>query len=478
MPFSAGSRLGSYEILALIGAGGMGEVYRASDSKLNRDVAIKVLPGAFTNDPDRMARFEREAQVLASLNHPNIAAIYGLEESDGLRALVMELVEGPPLAERIGGRAMSLEEALPLTKQIAEALEYAHEKGIIHRDLKPANVKLTTDGNVKLLDFGLAKALEAPVPAAGNPSISPTLTMEGTRAGVILGTAAYMAPEQARGTVVDKRADIWSFGVVLYEMLTGKQPFAGVTVSDTLAAVLKTEPDLAQVPAEVQKLLRRCLHKDLKRRLCDIGDAMPLIEDVSGTAPARNVVVPWVFTCLTAAALALALLLLWPRSVSQPLVRLSVELPEFAVTPELSPGAGVILSPDGRRIVYTGRGKDGTLRLYTRLLDQEQTASLAGTEGAYGPFFSPNGQAVGFFADGKLKKISLDRGGAVTLCDASLGVGASWGEDGNIIAGLNTPDGILSRVPSAGGSVEAVTQLLPERGELGASWPQVLRGSR
>ena len=244
MPLSAGSRLGSYEILALIGAGGMGEVYRARDSKLNRDVAIKVLPAAFANDSDRMARFEREAQVLASLNHPHIAAIYGLEESDGMRALVMELVEGPTLDEQIGGRAMALEEALPIAKQIAEALEYAHEKGIIHRDLKPANVKLTADGHVKVLDFGLAKALEAPAPAVGNPSISPTLTIEGTRAGMILGTAAYMAPEQARGKAVDKRADIWSFGVVLYEMLTGKQPFAGATVSDTLAAVLKTEPDL------------------------------------------------------------------------------------------------------------------------------------------------------------------------------------------------------------------------------------------
>jgi serine/threonine-protein kinase len=331
--------------------------------------------------------------VLASLNHPNIAAIYAVEQG----ALVMELVEGPTLAERIGGRAMALEEALPIAKQIAEALEYAHEEGIIHRDLKPANVKLTADGNVKLLDFGLAKALEGPARAAGNPSVSPTLTMEGTRAGVILGTAAYMAPEQARGAAVDKRADIWSFGVVLYEMLTGQQPFAGATVSDTLAAVLKTEPDLTKVPAQAQKLLWRCLDKDPKRRLRDIGDAKILLEETPPEVAPRSS--PWwkIAAAAFAVALVIALELLWPRSVGQPLTRLSVELPEFAVTSvEGAPGAGVALSPDGRRIVYTGRGTDGTFRLYTRTLDQDQAAPLAGTEGAYSPFFSPDGQGVGF----------------------------------------------------------------------------------
>src|SRR6266849_2222329 len=278
MPLSTGTRLGVYEILAPIGAGGMGEVYRARDNKLGRDVAIKVLPESFAHDAERMARFEREAQVLASLNHPHIATIHGLEESNGVRALVMELVEGPTLAERIGGRAMPLDEALLIAKQIAEGLEYAHEKGVVHRDLKPANVKLTADGNVKILDFGLAKALEAPT-QQGNPSISPTLTLEGTRAGVILGTAAYMAPEQARGAVVDKRADIWAYGVVLYEMLTGKQPFAGPSVSDTLAAVLKSEPDLTQVPAQVRRLLRLCLEKDSKGRLRDIGDFRILCQE-------------------------------------------------------------------------------------------------------------------------------------------------------------------------------------------------------
>src|SRR5436190_7205129 len=266
MPLPTGTRLGVYEILAPIGAGGMGEVYRARDNKLGRDVAIKVLPEAFAHDAERMARFEREAQVLASLNHPHIATIYGLEESNDVRALVMELVEGPTLAECIGGRAMPLDEALPIARQIAEGLEYAHEKGVIHRDLKPANVKLTADGNVRILDFGLAKALEAPV-TAGNPSISPTLLLSGTQAGVILGTAAYMAPEQARGVAVDKRADIWAFGVVLYEMLTGKQPFIGETVSDTLAAVLRAEPQWDTVPAGVRRLVQRCLEKNPKRRL-------------------------------------------------------------------------------------------------------------------------------------------------------------------------------------------------------------------
>src|SRR5882724_7193656 len=275
MQLSAGTRLGPYEILAPIGAGGMGEVYRATDTKLGRDVAIKVLPESFAHDAERMARFEREAHVLASLNHPNIATVYGFEAG----AIGMELIEGPTLAERIGGRAMPLDEALPIAKQIAEGLEYAHEKGVVHRDLKPANIKLTADGNVRILDFGLAKALEAQV-AAGNPSISPTLVLSATQAGVILGTAAYMAPEQARGAAVDKRADIWAFGVVLYEMLTGKQPFAGETVSDTLAAVLRAEPQWDAVPVGMRRLVRRCLEKNPKRRLRDIGEARVVIEDL------------------------------------------------------------------------------------------------------------------------------------------------------------------------------------------------------
>jgi Tol biopolymer transport system component len=469
---AAGMRLGPYVIVTPIGAGGMGEVYRAQDSKLDREVALKVLPAEFAHDDDRMARFGREARVLASLNHPNIAAIYGLEESDSVRALVMELVEGPALAERIGGRAMPLEEAMLIAKQIVEALEYAHEKGIVHRDLKPANVKLTADGKVKVLDFGLAKALEAPVAAAGNPSMSPTSRQE-TKAGVILGTPAYMAPEQARGALVDKRADIWAFGVVLYEMLTGRQPFARATISDTLAAVLRTQPDLDLVPARARPLVERCLEKDARRRLRDIGEARLMLEAGGAAAPAplRK---PW-WTWVVAGVIAIVGLILWALfwraapPVGQPLTRLNVALPAFD-------GYNVALSPDGRRVVYTGRGTAASL-LYTRTFDQEQAAPLAGTEDAIEPFFSPDGQSVGFFAGGKLKKISLQGGGPVALCDAAVPDGASWGEDGNIIAAL---DGLgpLYRIPSRGGPPEPVTKLKPATREITHRWPQVLPGAQ
>ena len=472
MPLSAGSRLGCYEILAPIGSGGMGEVYRARDSKLNRDVAIKVLP-TFANDPDRMARFEREAQVLASLNHPHIAAIYGLQESDGMRALVMELVEGPTLDDHIGGHAMALEEALPIAKQIAEALEYAHEKGIIHRDLKPANVKLTTDGHVKVLDFGLAKALEAPAPAAGNPSISPTLTIEGTRAGMILGTAAYMSPEQARGKAVDKRADIWSFGVVLYEMLTGKQPFAGATVSDTLAAVLKTEPDLTQAPVQAQKLLRRCLDKDPKCRLRDIGDVWELLEQPSmAGASQRRSKLPWaVAAALAVVSIGLGVAL-WraTRQVDRALMRLSVDLGPDAVAGQFTTAA---ISPDGTRLVFPLKSSDGKQMLATRLLEETKPALLSGTENGRDPFFSPDGRWIGFFADGKMKKISIQGGAPIALCDAPDARGANWGADSNIIVAPNRVGG-LSRVSAEGGTPQPVTKL-----EGGGShrWPQPLLGN-
>jgi serine/threonine protein kinase/Tol biopolymer transport system component len=476
MPLSAGSRLGSYEILALIGAGGMGEVYRARDTKLNREVAIKVLPAAFANDSDRMARFEREAQVLASLNHPHIAAIYGLEESDGMRALVMELVEGPTLGEHICGRAMALEEALPIAKQITEALEYAHEKGIIHRDLKPVNVKLTADGHVKLLDFGLAKALEAPAPAVGNPSISPTLTIEGTRAGVILGTAAYMAPEQARGKAVDKRADIWSFGVVLYEMLTGKQPFAGATVSDTLAAVLKTEPDLTQAPVQGHKLLRRCLDKDPKRRLRDIGDVWELLEQPAATIDSkRKSELPWALVGLATVAFIMAALGWWRATrpmerALQPLMRLSVDLGSDAVAGQFTTTA---ISPDGGRLVFPAKSPEGKQMLSTRLLEETKPTLLSGTENGRDPFFSPDGKWIGFFADGKMKKISIQGGAPIALCDAPDARGANWAMDSNIIVALNRVGG-LSRVSVEGGTPQPVTKL-----EGGGShrWPQPLPGN-
>jgi Tol biopolymer transport system component len=486
MSLQPSTRLGPYEIVAAIGAGGMGEVYRARDTKLGREVAIKVLPDAFAHDAERMARFEREAQVLASLNHPNIAAIYGLEESSEVRALVMELVEGPTLADRIAQGPVPLDEALVLAKQMAEGLEYAHERGIIHRDLKPANIKLTTDGTVKLLDFGLAKAVEEPV-VAGNPSISPTLTIRGTSAGVILGTAAYMAPEQARGAVVDKRADIWAFGVVLYELLTAKQPFVGSTVSDTLAGVLKTDPDLGAIPACVRGLVRRCVEKDAKRRMRDIGEARLAIEELLAgrmdgaetpqTSLRRSILWQAVVGALAVVSLTFGALF-WraTRPVSQPLVRLDVQLgPEFQLSTVFS--ANAILSPDGTRVVYTGRNTDGKLRLYTRLLAQEHAAPMAGTEDASGPFFSPDGQFIAFFAGGKLKKASVQGGGAVVLCDAQSDRGGSWGDDGNIVAAL-TISGPLFRVSSSGGTPQALTSLRQENSELTHRYPQALPGSQ
>jgi Tol biopolymer transport system component len=483
MPLAAGTQLGPYEILARIGSGGMGEVYRARDTKLGRDVAIKVLPDALAHDAERMARFEREAHVLASLNHPNIAAIYGLEESKGVRAIVMELVEGATLAERIAHGPVPLEEALVIARQIAEGVEYAHEKGIVHRDLKPANVKLTAEGQVKVLDFGLAKAAEGAA-SVGDPSISPTLTLNSTRAGVILGTAAYMSPEQARGATVDKRADIWGFGAVLYEMLTGKRPFAGETVSDTLAAVLKTEPEWDAVPAGMRPLVRRCLEKNARQRLRDIGDARIAIEEqLRGEAGgpeivsqhARTRVAPW---AVAGIAITVSLLLgvaLWraTRPASQPLIRLRLEVPELIE----GTGVGAVLSPDGTRVVYTGVGTDGKWRLYTRALNQELSTPMVDTEAADAPFFSPDGQYVGFFAGGKLKKVSVQGGGAAVLCDAPEGRGASWGDDGNIIAALKPADA-LSRVPSGGGTVQYVTELKPEKKDVTHRWPQVLPGAQ
>ena len=371
---------------------------------------------------------------------------------------------------------MALEETLPIAKQIAEALEYAHEKGIIHRDLKPANVKLTADGHVKVLDFGLAKALEGPAPAVGNPSVSPTLTIEGTRAGMILGTAAYMSPEQARGKAVDKRADIWSFGVVLYEMLTGKQPFAGATVSDTLAAVLKTEPDLTQAPVRAQKLLRRCLDKDPKRRLRDIGDVWELLEQPAATIDSkRKSKLPWALVGLATVAFIMAALGWWraTRPVEralQPLMRLSVDLGPDAVAGQFTTTA---ISPDGGRLVFPAKSPEGKQMLATRLLEETKPALLSGTENGRDPFFSPEGKWIGFFADGKMKKISVQGGTPISLCSAPNARGASWGADGNIIAAL-TDNGALSRIPAEGGTPQPVTKL--QVGTLTHRWPQALPG--
>jgi Protein kinase domain/WD40-like Beta Propeller Repeat len=463
MALTAGARLGPYEIIAAVGAGGMGEVYKARDTKLERSVAIKVLPTALAQDPERLARFEREAKVLAALNHPNIAQIYGIED----RALIMELVEGATLQG-----PLPLETALNYARQIADALEAAHDKGIVHRDLKPANIMITPAGVVKVLDFGLAAVSQSS--GSSDPVNSPTLTISPTRAGMILGTAAYMAPEQARGQAVDKRADNWAFGVVLFEMLTGKRLFEGETVSDTLAQVLTKEPDLEQVPPRVRRLLEACLQKDPKQRLQAIGDWRLLVDSDQQpqvAAPSRSRF-RWVAAVFAALSAVLGVML-WraTRPVEQPLkplVRLDVDLGP-GVSLGSSTGADVIISPDGTRIVYQSKN-----RLFTRRLDQAKATELAGTEGAYAPFFSPDGQWIGFFVPGKLKKIAVEGSSAVTLCDVSLGLGGSWGEDGNIIANLS--NGGLSRIPSSGGEPTPVSE--PAQGEGGHVYPQILPGGK
>jgi serine/threonine-protein kinase len=393
MAVAAGAKLGPYEILAPIGAGGMGEVYRARDTKLKRDVELKVLPATFAREPDRMARFHREAEVLASLNHPNIAQIYGVED----RALAMELVEG----ESPKG-PMPFDEAWHIASQIAAALEYAHDKGIVHRDLKPANVRVTPEGVVKLLDFGLAKAFAGQGEAPSDPENSPTITCGATEVGVILGTAAYMSPEQARGKPVDKRADIWAFGVVLYELLTGERMFKGEDASEILAQVLAKPPDFARVPAKAQRLLRLCLEKDPKLRLRDIGDAKQLLEEPPQSESPTRRKLPW---AVVAGALGMALIvlgaLLWraTRPIDRPLVRLDVDLGREVSLGSYA-GADAIISPGGTRLVYVSNN-----RLFTRRLDQAQAAELPGTEGAYAPFFSPDGHWIAFFVGGNLKKI-------------------------------------------------------------------------
>ena len=486
MPISAGTHFGSYEVVAQIGAGGMGEVYEARDTKLGRNVAIKVLPAAFATDPERLARFQREAKMLAALNHSNIATIYGLEHSDGVQYLVMELVPGETLQEHVKrDGAVPIEEALAIAKQIAEALEAAHEKSIIHRDLKPANVKVTPEGKVKVLDFGLAKAFAGDT-ATEDIGNSPTLSMAATMQGVILGTAAYMSPEQAKGKTVDKRTDIWAFGAVLYELLTGKPAFHGEDVGDILASVVKMEPDWTALPADISPsirvLLQRCLRKDRRQRTPDaailrieIEDAIAAPKDSVATQAAptstRKLLFALGAVAVTLAITAVVTSLGWWRAtqpVGRPLMRLDVDLGPDASLGSLR-GADTIISPDGTRLVYVSQG-----RLFTRRLDQPNAVELTGTQGAYAPFFSPDGQWVGFFSSGKLQKISVDGGSAITLCDVATAGGGSWGEDGNIIAGLTNAGGVLSRVPAAGGAPTPLTQLA--QGEASHRWPQILPG--
>ena len=468
MAIQLGYHLGPYEILAAIGAGGMGEVYRAHDSKLGRDVAIKVLPDAFARDATRMARFQREAKFLASLNHPNIASIYGLEDSESTHALVMELVEGPTLADRIKSGPIPIDEALPIAKQICEALEYAHERGIVHRDLKPSNVKVTNDDAVKVLDFGLAKAIAGNDPDAELAN-SPTLSRMATQAGFLLGTAAYMSPEQAKGKTVDRRADIWALGCVLYEMLTGKMAFRGETTTDTLAAVIRAEPDWSQLPAatpiRVRVLLQRCLQKDPKQRLRDIGDARISLDEVLSGSPESSPVggsvwvpfwrraLPWAVAASfsTAAALALAFVHLRERPATRAeLVRFEVRLPE-----NLTMDGRFAQSPDSRKVAFVATGADGQSRVWVRSLDALEARSLEGTEGASNwPIWSPDSRFIAFFAKGKLKKIESAGGPVVALCDAPSALGGTWSSDDKIVFG--SAAGIL-QVAASGGSPSPIT---------------------
>jgi Tol biopolymer transport system component len=504
-----GFRLGVYEVSALLGEGGMGEVYRATDSTLKRQVAIKVLPASLAGDADRLARFQREAEALAALNHPNIAAIYGLERLDGQEGrdgqgttscIVMELVEGEDLSHKLQGlraqgKGLPIDEALPIAKQIAEALEAAHEQGIIHRDLKPANIKVRPDGTVKVLDFGLAKAIDQspasspqfPVPGL---SMSPTImspVMSGV--GVILGTAAYMAPEQAKGRAVDKRADIWAFGVVLYEMLTGRRLFEAEDVSETLAAVLTRDVRMAAlpaaVPAQVQTLLRDCLARDPKQRLRDIGDARLTLEKIIAGAPDEATAVaaspapmassssralPWMIALvLAAAAVALAIPASRYLRQSPPLeTRLDI------VTPATVQPASFALSPDGRQIVFVATD-DKTSRLWLRSLSSTTAQPLAGTDGATLPFWSPDGRSIGFFAANALKRLDLGGSAPQTLAPAPNGNGGTWNADGVIVYSPNNTSPLL-RVAASGGAPAAVTILGAQ--QTGQIHPQFLPDGR
>jgi serine/threonine protein kinase/Tol biopolymer transport system component len=486
MGLNSGTRLGAYEIVALLGAGGMGEVYRAKDTRLKREVAIKVLPDAFANDPERLARFQREAELLATLNHPNIAQIHGLED----RALVLELVDGPTLADRITQGAIPIDEALAIAKQIAEALEAAHERGVIHRDLKPSNIKVTPNGKVKVLDFGLAKAISADASTPSNLSMSPTITSPAmTLGGVILGTAAYMSPEQARGKAVDKRADIWAFGCVLYEMLTGRGAFEGDDVSDTLAAILRADPAWQllpeTVPPSVVRLLHRCLAKDRQRRLADIADAILDLHDAQAEGvvpPQRDRIrppraTPWIAATIAATIIAaVAVAVGIRRPPTAPAFRTSLVM---GVATAEGPGlSGIAISPDGTRVVYRGSTQmGGTSQLFLRQLDRYAVTPIRGTERGTSPFFSPDGAWLAFIAEGKLKKVELSGATPIVICDApGAGHGGTWSSSDTILFAASGNLGLM-KVSAGGGVPELVTHSDPKRERL-HRWPTFLRDGK
>jgi Tol biopolymer transport system component len=480
MPLTAGTRLGPYEIISAIGAGGMGEVYRATDTTLDRAVAVKILPEAFVADAERVTRFEREAKTLASLNHPHIAAIYGFEKSQGVLALVMELVEGEDLSALIARGPISVPDALPIARQIAEALEAAHEAGIVHRDLKPANIKVRADGTVKVLDFGLAKAMDpAGTSSAGNTANSPTLTARATQMGMILGTAAYMAPEQAKGKAVDRRADIWAFGVVVYEMLTGRRLFDAEDISETLAAVLTRDVTLTSMPSEVpprlRALLRECLVRDPKQRLRDIGHARIQIArieagapDESSTAapalvpaPARVGVLPLGLLVLGLVAGALGGRWAWPSlPASGDASNDRAIVSQISAAPDLVAAfaQGFALSPDEKTLVYSARRSDGVRLLFKRRLDTALAEPLANTEGAMYPFWAPNSLQVGFWAGSKLQSVPIDGGPARTIANAPGQLTrASWSVGNEILfQDATAVEPRIFKVPASGGQPQEV----------------------
>ena len=514
MALTPGTRVGAYEVLSLLGTGGMGEVYRARDTNLGRDVALKILPDALAADSERLARFEREARTLASLNHPHIAAIYGIERQGHTRALVMEFVDGQDLSRVTGRGPMPVAEVLDVAAEIASALESAHELGIVHRDLKPANLMRRHDGTVKVLDFGLAKAVTPDASGSSASAMnSPTLTAQGTQAGMILGTAAYMAPEQARGRAVDKRADIWAFGVVVYELLTGRRLFAGDDVSDVLAAVLRQDVDFAALPADtpphVRSLLERCLDRDLKTRLRDIGEAR--IALTRATTPATGASRPataatpsankrtGILAALTrrmtlreGLAWALLLIAAVPGAVAAGLyisnapvsgdassdARLDPTAMTFVPPDDLVEDAGsAIISPDGEKIVFAGRASDGSRSLWLRRLSSVEITRLPDTEDAIEPFWAPNSESIGFGAQGKLKRLDLGSTRAQPLTDAARANGGAWSHTGVIVF---SPDyrQPLMRVQDTGGARTPATTLDVKAGDTGHRYPTFLPDGR
>jgi Tol biopolymer transport system component len=498
-----GTPIGPYRVVQLLGAGGMGEVYRARDSKLGRDVAIKILPHIFTTDPERTARFDREARLLASLNHPHIGAVYGVEALDGVPALVMELVEGEDLAQRIARGPIPLADALPMATEIAEALEVAHEQGIIHRDLKPANIKVRDDGTIKVLDFGLAKALDPPPSGTGDAGNSPTMPAHPTQAGVILGTAAYMSPEQARGRPADKRADIWAFGAVLYEMLTGRALYAGETASEILARVIEREPDLSSLPTAtpttIRALLGRCLTKDPRTRLQAIGEARividravvgaqglssdPALGDVrdtaaaaSGTGSTRHTRLAWTVAVLALAGMSVlavpAIRYLRVADVAGPEERLQVVTPPAAGDPR-----SFSISPDGLRLVFSAT-VDGKTQLWIRPLAAVTAQPLAGTDSATLPFWRPDSLAIGFFAEGKLKWILASGGSTTTVASVQHAQGGSWNRNGDIIFAPHVTEQLWRVSSSPGGPPPVPVTRLQPSGQSGHWSPWFLPDGR